>query len=142
MTSNATSQNHLFTSNSDLLYPSRNSIRQIGHKAQTSHFAIGIGSSYLICDMNEIILCRAEGNYTTIYLTNDRKFLSCKNLKVVEDLLTNKTFLRIHHSYLVNFAFIERMFLGEEDYVLLRDGRKLPVSRRRKKVILERVTLL
>ncbi|MCB0669882.1 MAG: LytTR family transcriptional regulator [Saprospiraceae bacterium] len=140
MTSNATSQNHLFTSNSDVLYPTRNNMRQNGHK--TSHFAIGIGSSYLICDISEIILCRAEGNYTTIYLTNDRKFVSCKNLKVVEDLLANKTFLRIHHSYLVNFAFIERMFLGEEDYILLRDGRKLPMSRRRKKVILERVTLL
>lgn len=106
------------------------------------YIAINSGNCFFVCDFREITLCRAEGNYTSISLINNQKLISSKNLKMIEDLLPGDYFLRIHHSYLVNLAHVEKMYLGNEDKLVLRNGQKLPVSRRRKKELLERVALL
>ena len=57
--------------------------------------------------VSEIIMCSADGYCTNFYLSGRRKIVSSKNLKNYADLLTKYDFLRVHHSYLINPAYVK-----------------------------------
>ena len=90
----------------------------------------------------EIIYCIAEGNYTLIQLTSGKKVTSAKTLKQVEQRLPEADFVRIHHSYITNLHHIQSFQNDPEPAVTMSDGKKLTVSRRRKKAFLERFIVL
>ncbi len=80
----------------------------------------------------DIIYFEADGNYTTIYLTNNRRRVISKNLKEFETLLTNSGFCRVHNSYLINFKHVQKYVRGEGGYVILSEDYHVDVSRRRR----------
>ena len=84
----------------------------------------------------DIILCSSESNYTMIYLAGGRKKLISRTLKDVEEWLQNYGFYRAHNSHLVNLSHIKEYVRTEGGYLLLSDGRTLPVSRNRKEGLL------
>jgi two-component system, LytTR family, response regulator len=55
-----------------------------------------------VLKINEIIYCQADGGCTYFYTSAGKKIVSSKSLGYYEDLLTDKNFIRVHHSYLVN----------------------------------------
>ena len=59
-----------------------------------------------------------------------------KTLKEMEQKLEEYNFVRTHKSHLVNIKCVIN-FLKEEMMVLLSDGTKIPVSKRKKENILE-----
>jgi two-component system, LytTR family, response regulator len=80
----------------------------------------------------DIIYCRADGSYTTIVLKGQQNCLVSKNLKDFENLLAESGFCRVHHSYLVNLAHVQKYIKGEGGYVMLTDGHHVDISRRKK----------
>jgi two-component system LytT family response regulator len=91
--------------------------------------------------IKEIILCKAEGNYTNIFMTAD-KILVTRTLKDFEELLADYNFLRIHRSYLINLDHIEKYDRahqsaeGDGGCVTLKNNIHVPVSRDRRKGLL------
>jgi two-component system LytT family response regulator len=79
--------------------------------------------------IDEIIRLEGDRNYTQFYLTKDRKYLSSKTLKEYEDILTEKGFVRVHKSHLVNAAFVSTV--SNDGRMLLKDGTDVEISRRR-----------
>jgi len=63
--------------------------------------------------LNDIIHCQSDSNYTHIMVKNTKKLLVSRTLKEIEELLEGHTFLRIHHSHVVNLNEIERYERGE-----------------------------
>ncbi len=97
--------------------------------------------------IRDIILCKAEGNYTVFYFTDSRsKELVSKTLKEFDELLSEFNFFRIHRSYLVNLKHIKEYCRNSHDcevegdggYVVLDENIQVPVSRDKKKLLLER----
>lgn len=84
----------------------------------------------------DIILCSSESNYTMIYLEGGRKKLISRTLKDVEQWLQGHGFYRAHNSHLVNLSHIKEYVRTEGGYLLLSDGRTLPVARNRKEELL------
>ncbi|MCW5921216.1 MAG: response regulator transcription factor [Saprospiraceae bacterium] len=82
---------------------------------------------------SEIVRLEAMGAYTQIHLANKRHLLVSKTLGEYEELLREHGFLRTHKSHLVNRAFVS--FLDHEGFVVLRDGVRVEVSRRRKEEV-------
>jgi two-component system LytT family response regulator len=80
----------------------------------------------------DIIYCRAEGSYTTVFLKDKQSCLVSKNLKDFESLLAESGFCRVHHSYLINLLHVQKYVKGEGGYVLLTDGHHVDISRRKK----------
>lgn len=77
----------------------------------------------------------ADGSYSTIYRFGQSKIFSSKKLSHFEPQL-NSQFYRVHHSVVVNINFIE--YIDENKNCLyLVNGVELPVSRRKKKGLLE-----
>jgi two-component system LytT family response regulator len=89
-----------------------------------------------VLEMQEIMYCRADDNYTEIFLSNNHKKLVSKTLKYFEDILKDNGFARIHKSYLVNVAYIASYKKGKGGTLYLNNGKELSVSASKKAELL------
>ena len=89
--------------------------------------------------MDEIIYLEASINYTHIYLEDKRRYLVSRTLKEFEDILPEDTFLRIHHSHIINKNFVERYIRGDGGQVVMQQGITLDVSKRKKADFLQAI---
>jgi two-component system, LytTR family, response regulator len=103
-----------------------------------SKVAVPMADGIQFVNRNEIVRCEACGNYTKIYLQENRTFLVARTLGEYEDLLSPYNFLRIHHAHLINLDHIEKYVRGEGGYVIMSDGAIVDISRRKKQDFLNR----
>ncbi len=73
----------------------------------------------------------SDGNYSTLFLGNDKKIVLTKKLKEIEDLLSKKSFYRVHNSYIINLNKIKE-YIKSDSYIVLENNIKIPVSRQKK----------
>lgn len=90
-------------------------------------------------DTQNIAYLQSEVNYTRIFLKDGKAYLEAKTLKHFNSVLEGPEFIRIHKSYLVNRSQIVSI---TPDYVLLRNGLELPISRRKRRVLKKNHTLI
>ncbi len=88
-----------------------------------------------VLDISQILYCKADDNYTEIYL-NGRKLLVSKTLRYFEEALQEFPFARVHKSYLVNVGEIVRYRRGKGGSVVLASGVEIQVAPSRKKQLL------
>ena len=88
-----------------------------------------------VLEVSEIQYCKADDNYTQIFL-KDRNILVSKTLKYFEDALADFAFARVHKSYLVNVSEIVRYRRGKGGSVVLASGVEIMVAPSRKKQLL------
>jgi two-component system, LytTR family, response regulator len=90
--------------------------------------------------VEEIILLESVSNYTRIYLEDAREILTSKTLKEFDQQLcdegnpaspTNKRFMRIHNSFIINLAKVCR-YLKTSESVVMKGDKKVPVSKSKK----------
>jgi two-component system LytT family response regulator len=79
--------------------------------------------------VTNIVRCEADSNYTHFFLNDKTKFTTSKTLKECEELLSEKDFIRVHKSHLINKRFIQS--LKHDNHVMLTDGSSIEVSRRK-----------
>lgn len=106
---------------------------------QTSPKKISLHTSekIIVVDLNEIIRCEADNNYTMFYFLDGSHILVTKTLKTYADLLTKYDFLRVHQSHLVNIKYIKSFFKSDGGYLLLKDKSTVPVSVRKRAEVME-----
>jgi len=90
-------------------------------------------------DIENIVYLEASNNYTNVYLADQQKYLVTRTLKDFEQILPAETFLRIHHSTIINRDFIEKYIRGEGGQVMMSNGIVLDVSKRKKIEFLEAI---
>ena len=89
--------------------------------------------------VDNILYCTANSNYTLLVLKDKQKMTVSRTLKEIEEMLEDHTFLRVHHSCLVNLHEIQKYIRGEGGTVLMSDGAELAVSRSRKDILLKKL---
>ena len=93
--------------------------------------AIPTSDGFLMARNEEILYLEADENYTTIFLTNNRKYMSCGSIKRFEDILDKNLFFRTHRSFIVNIGHHLKEFSRKEgNMVILTNNIKIPVARR------------
>ncbi len=90
-----------------------------------------------ILKVNDIVRCQADDYYTLYYLANNKLLMISKTLKETEELLKDFDFMRIHKSHLVNKNYIKSFLREGGGTIEMVDGAKLPVSRRKKDLVME-----
>lgn len=95
----------------------------------------------LMINTDDIIRIEANNNYSHFYFTNRPKVIVSKTLKDFEDQLTMHNFFRVHQSHLINLKYVEAVKSNDGDYVLLHQGHKVEVSRRKKAEFLQKLKL-
>lgn len=81
-----------------------------------------------VVDLDQIIRCESDRNYTSFYLTEGRKILVSKTLKEFETLLIGYNFIRVQQSHLINLDYVDRYNKGNGGSVVMRDGSEVPLS--------------
>ena len=89
--------------------------------------------------VHEIISCASSSNYTIFHLKGKEKITVSRTLKEMEEMLEDHSFLRVHHSFLVNLNEISRYVRGEGGYLVMSDGSSVDVSRSKKETLLRRI---
>ena len=87
---------------------------------------------FQVLNVKDILYCKADDNYTEIYLEN-KKILVSKTLKYFEEALSSFAFARIHKSYLVNVNEVVKYRKGKGGSVVVSNGKELLVSASKKK---------
>jgi two-component system, LytTR family, response regulator len=88
-------------------------------------------------EIDSIVSCASDGNYTHFFLRNDKKLTASRTLKEVEELLSEYSFIRVHNSFLVNLNEIRKYVKGEGGYLVMSNGISIDVSRTRKDMLLQ-----
>jgi two-component system LytT family response regulator len=103
------------------------------------NLAITTYDGVIFLEIDKIIRCEADLNYTKFILTDNKHFLSSKTLKEYEDLLAIHTnFMRVHRSHLVNLDYILKF--KNEGFLILKDNSMIPISRRRKEEVMKKLS--
>jgi two-component system LytT family response regulator len=88
------------------------------------------GAQVHVLPSERIDFVEAQDDYVS-FMADGKSFLKDQTMAAVEAALDPTRFVRIHRSYLLNIERIARVELYAKDsrIAILRDGRKLPVSR-------------
>lgn len=82
---------------------------------------------------NDVVMIKAETNYSLIFMTDGSKILVSTTLKIIQERLKLETsFERVHRSFLVNLNHLKSVKQGQ---VFLTNDLKCLVSRRKMKVV-------
>jgi two-component system LytT family response regulator len=90
-----------------------------------------------VVHVDEILRCESDNYYTVFFFTDGKKLMVSKTLKENEELLSAHNFIRPHKSHLINVKYIKSYLKNENGMILMTDGSKVPVSRRKKEKIIE-----
>lgn len=86
---------------------------------------------------DDIVYCRSNGNYTTIYTQQLEKILVSKPIKKIEEILSEDIFIRCHQSYIVNKKHVLKY--NKKGILVVHLDFKVPVSSRRKEYTLNKI---
>ncbi len=90
-------------------------------------------------EIDQIVHCQSDNNYTEIYLENSERIVSSKSLKVYENLLVEHGFFRVHQSHLVDLKRIKKVISTDGLFVKLENDVLLNLSRRKKNDLLNKL---
>lgn len=110
----------------------RNEIRKI---------SLPNGQGYSLININDIIHIEADSNYSIFYLANNEKITVSKVLKEYEEILPDHQFVRIHKSSIVNLNYLREYNSKNGLEVILKNGDRIAVSRRRASDFAEKIKL-
>lgn len=108
---------------------------------QIPQIALPVKEGYIFVNVNDIMRCEGDGNYTLVLFENGEKHLVSKTLKEFETNLSHHHFARIHKSHLVNLKYVKKYIRGEGGNVVLTDNTEIEVSRRNKEAFLRMFNL-
>lgn len=85
-----------------------------------------------LVNVNEILRCQSEGNYTKFFFTSKPALMVSKNIKEYYDMLKDYQFFRPHQSHIVNINFIKQYHKPDGGYLIMQDESTVPVSTRKR----------
>ncbi len=89
-------------------------------------------TGFTVVEVNTVVRCEGERNYTKFYFMDGTTILVTRTLKEYDELLTANGFMRIHQSHLINLSCVKRYIRGKGGEVEMSDKAVLPISRHKK----------
>ncbi len=92
--------------------------------------------------IKDIVRFEAEDNYTHIFLESGDRITASKTIKAYEDMLESLNFYRVHKRHVINLNYMRKFIKGDGGYLVMDDGKKIEVSRRRRPAFMEQMRRL
>lgn len=88
-------------------------------------------------NIQDIVNCESEKNYTTFYFINAPKLVVSTNLKEYESMLTPFNFFRTHQSHLINMTYFDHFIKTDGgNTIVMKNKTSIPLSVRKKEEFL------
>lgn len=92
--------------------------------------------------IDQIIRCQSDSNYTNFYFVDGTSLLICRTLKDVEHTLSPHGFIRVHQSHLVNPKFMQKLVKNDGGYLIMTDNSQLRISKDKKNLVANAFNLI
>jgi len=122
------SLNKMETSRADRM---QNLAQHLTEKQEIRKISLPNGQGYSLVSIDDIIHIAADSNYSVFHLSNGETITVSKVLKEYEELLPDHQFVRIHKSSILNLNYLKEYNSKNGMEVILKNGEKIAVSRRR-----------
>ncbi|MBM1106218.1 response regulator transcription factor [Aurantibacter crassamenti] len=109
--------------------------KELNSTDSTDIIFIKSGYEHIKINISDILFIQSDADYTEIF-TVEKKHLSQEPLRHWEGILDSKKFIRIHKSYIINIARIEKI---SGNLVRLNEKTALPIGRAFKEDFMKRV---
>lgn len=88
-------------------------------------------------NVQDIVNCESDKNYTTFHFINGPKLLVSTNLKEYESILVPFNFFRTHQSHLINMAYFDHFIRTDGgNKIVMKNKHTVPLSVRKKEEFL------
>ena len=111
---------------------------QSGDKYFPDKIALPFQNGVTFVELNAIIYCEADNNYTKFHLNNNQQYMVSKTLGDIQEILEERNFLRVHRQYLINLNHIKKYVRGEGNYLVMSNNTNIPVARNQKERLVEK----
>ncbi len=126
----------LIEENNEKLSAISSQLNNLGGKIKVSHM-----KGIKLFDTKNITYLEAKGNCTEIHFSDASRYLDTRTLKVYEELLDD-SFYRIHKSFIVNLSFLSEYVSDQGAFAVLKNEKRLPISKNRLPDFLENLKSL
>ncbi|HMS97903.1 MAG TPA: LytTR family DNA-binding domain-containing protein [Saprospiraceae bacterium] len=93
---------------------------------------LSVQGSMHIIPIADIIRIEADSNYSIFYIKDKARLMVSRTLKDFEAQLSAHSFFRIHQSHLINMQHVSGIQRNDGDFVIMDNGDKVELSRRKK----------
>ncbi len=108
-------------------------------KDEDKKLAIHEANKITFASLNDIMWCKADGNYTVFFFLDGSSKLTSKTLKMIELQLPESMFYRTHQSSIINLNYVKEYNKEDGGYIVLSDNTKVNIARRRKEDFLNKL---
>ncbi|MEZ4778190.1 MAG: LytTR family DNA-binding domain-containing protein [Flavobacteriaceae bacterium] len=98
--------------------------------------ALQTSKGIYLYELESLVRLEANGNYTSIYLKDEKKLTVAKTMRDFEEMLHSLGFVRIHHSHIINLRYLQSYINKDGGYVIMDNRTTLPVSKRKRTELL------
>ncbi|MDB4334809.1 LytTR family DNA-binding domain-containing protein [bacterium] len=111
-------------------------------KTQSKKIILRTSELMHIVEISEILFCKSDNSYTTFFLKGSKEILVSKPIKEYTELLEGYGFIRPHQSYLVNIHCIKMIDKSDGGFIIMCNGKEIPVSSRKKQALISELDKL
>jgi two-component system, LytTR family, response regulator len=101
-----------------------------------------------VIDISNIVRIEAISNYSKLFFANacpasggSKTLVVAKVLKWFDELLSDKGFIRIHRSHLINLSCINSYNNNNQHKIILQNQEQINISRRKRSSIIKRLAV-
>jgi two-component system LytT family response regulator len=109
-----------------------------GDRQFPDKIALPYQNGVIFTELSKVIYCEADNNYTRIILQGGAVYIIAKTLRSIQEILEGRNFLRVHRQYMINLDHITKYVKGEGNYLIMSDGKSIPVARKQKEKLVGR----
>lgn len=110
-------------------------------KAEIKKLTLPSAHGSILIDIDEITHITADSNYSIFHLSKGERITVSRVLKDYEEILPSHQFIRIHKSSIINLNYLKEYNSKNGLEVVLFNGDKIAVSRRRSSDFMEKVKI-
>ncbi len=111
-------------------------LQNLNNKKTSKKIVLKNADAMHVVKTEDILYAKADNNYTTFLLTNNKEILVSKPLKSFDEKLTPHNFFRVHQSFLINLSHVSS-FNKRTEEVLLNETHTIPVAQSRKRNLID-----
>ncbi|MBT4774972.1 MAG: response regulator transcription factor [Crocinitomicaceae bacterium] len=105
--------------------------------SQLKKIVLPVLDGFEVVEVQEIIRCKANDNFTDFHLIDGKKKVICRTLKFYDQILSELGFVRVHKSHLINMQYVKAYKKGKGGYIEMQDGSMVDVSASKKQAFLD-----
>jgi two-component system, LytTR family, response regulator len=102
------------------------------------NLAFNTGKEIKFFAQEEVMYCTSDDNYTDLFTSDSKKISTSKSLKELEQIFTPDLFVRVHNSCIINLMFVASFSHNADNVLVMADGKRIVVSRRKRPILLSK----